>query len=59
MDKALQGRIAAGPTDAVEEDIAIAHGGDVSIGGQSFDKQAMVRGLQTQLRKHGVQTPAK
>ena len=42
MDKALQGRIAAGPTDAVEEDIAIAHGGDVAIGAQTIDKKAMV-----------------
>jgi hypothetical protein len=42
MDEALQGRIATGPSDAVEENVAIAEGGDVAISAQTFDKQAMV-----------------
>ena len=42
MDEALQGRIATGPPDAVEEDVASADGGDVAISAQTFNKQAMV-----------------
>jgi len=42
MHEALGSRIETGPADAVEEDVASAHGGDVAIGGQAFDKQAMV-----------------
>jgi hypothetical protein len=38
MDEALRGRIETGPADAVEEEVAGAHGGDVAIGGQTFDK---------------------
>jgi hypothetical protein len=44
VDEALQGRIATGPPNAVEEDVAIANGGDEAIRAQTFDKQAMVLG---------------
>ena len=37
MDEALRSRIETGPADAVEEEVASAHGGDVAIGGQTFD----------------------
>jgi hypothetical protein len=59
MGKALQGRIATGPPDAVEENVAIANGGNEAIEAQIFDKQAMIRGHQTPFRKHRFQTSAK
>jgi hypothetical protein len=37
MDEALRSRIETGPAEAVEEEVASAHGGDVAIGGQTFD----------------------